>query len=224
MQKLMRNPAEYDRELSAPARYAPASETEAARILDLYQELWAAGPGEPAERIVSSLMEFAEHPSRSRARAVTLAITIAQSQGSSAARETVAHAVLIGSYDAGFRRQFVNAITNSTDKEMKGALATALAKAVRVQASGHFPGPDEELYKPILRAAADQLEELGMVLLLAAQDLRSFASALAQVVSQTTPQLGNPLAIFAEQTAGNADPQTAARQAIEIYLKRRSHH
>jgi hypothetical protein len=224
-QKLMRSPAEYGYELSAPAEYVPATDTEAAKILDLYQQLWEAGPGEPVERIVSSLMQFAEHPSRSRARAVTLAIKIAQSQGCSTARKTVGSAVFTRSYDTGFRQQIVDAITGSTDEEMKGALAAGLARAVsRAETFHQLPSPDEELYEPILHAAADQLEAHDMVLLSAAQESRSFASALARVVHQTTPQPGRRLAIFAEQTAGCADPQTAARQAIEIFLEQRGRH
>jgi hypothetical protein len=215
-QKLMGNPAEYDADLSALAGYVPATDTEAEKILALYQQLWEAGPGELASAITQSLMTFAGHPSRSRAQAVALAIEIAQTPGNSAARETVAQAVFTRRYEAEVRQQIVDAITGCTDQEIKGELAAELARAVkRENTFNQFPDLDENLYEPILHAAADQLEPNGTDLLSAAWKSRSFASALARVVQQTTPRPGGLLAAFGEQTARHADPQTAARHVIE---------
>jgi hypothetical protein len=74
-------------------------------------------------------MTFAEHPSRSPAQAVALALKIARTSGNSTARERVAEAVFCPGYDAEFRQQIVDTITGSTDQELKEALVTELAKA-----------------------------------------------------------------------------------------------
>jgi WD40 repeat protein len=231
--RLMRKPAKDDSEhsLSALARYVPATDTEAEKILDLYQQLGEAGAGESTEEIVSSLMKLAEHPSSSRARAVTVAIGIARTSNGSTARETLAQALFTGNYDSEFRQQTLDAIIRSADPMMKEALVAKLAQVIKNSASRARLGgslgrqaesPDATLFEAVLRAGADGLETNAVKLILAARESGSFATVLAQVVTQTATEPGGLLAIFAEQAASHADPRTAARQAFDIHRNRHS--
>jgi WD40 repeat protein len=205
-QKIMHNPAEYGSELTTLARYAPNTDPEAEYVLAIYRGLWEAGPGEPVEEIVSALTEFAEHPSRSRDDAVTLAFTIAQTSSNSTARDRFAEAAFSCRSDAEFREQIVDTITCSTDQEMKRALAVQLAKEVTRTRHVRSLAPDENHFVPILQAAADQLEANARVLLRAAKDSKSFASALTQVVQRIPPETRGRFTTFAEEVAGQTDP------------------
>jgi hypothetical protein len=85
---------------------------------------------------------------------------------------------------------------------------------------GGFADRHETLYKAVLRAATElETNEVGLVF--AAQRSREFALALTRVIRHTTPKPGGLLATFADQTASQPDPQSAARHAIELYRKTR---
>ena len=215
-QKLMHDPANYDKKgLSALADYVPASNAEAERILDLFENLWDAGPGEPASTMAESLVKLAAHAQQTRDRAVAFAFRIAQSSGSLPAYEPLAW-VAVADRDLSFRRQVFDTVIESADPKMNEALVSAL-----VSSFGTSTDLDETLFEPVLRAAATELEAHEVSLVFAAEESRRFALALARVIERTTLKSAGLLAMFAEQASHDPDPQNAARQAIEISLKNR---